>query len=166
MWAFNIVLFSAALQLGLLLPMVEIFHRVTFAGIALNALAIPVMTALLAVAVPTAVLAATVPALALWGSKLVTAVLGVLFFLTELPHLPGWLSYRVPEPPAWVAWGFALSMVAAAFALRQPADQKVVLQAAVGAWRGLGRAWRLALRSPRCSAFILSRRVCRAASWK
>jgi competence protein ComEC len=114
LWAASIVLFSLVLQLGLLLPMVEIFHRVTLAGVALNALAIPVMTVLLAVALPTMFLAATVPFLALWASKLVTPAVGALFFLAQLPHLPAWLSYRVPDPPVWVAWGSALSMVVAA----------------------------------------------------
>ena len=117
LWAANIVLFSMVLQLGLLLPMVEIFHRVSFAGVALNALAIPVMTVLLAVALPAIVLAATVPLLGLWASKLLTPVVGALFFLAQLPRQPAWLSYRVPNPPIWVAWGSALSMVAAASVL-------------------------------------------------
>jgi competence protein ComEC len=34
-----------------------------------------------------------------------------------LPHLPHWLSYRVPSPPEWAAWGFAISIVIAAWAL-------------------------------------------------
>ena len=117
LWTANIVLFSVVLQLGLLLPMVEIFHRVTFAGIALNALAIPVMTVLLAVALPTMVLAVIVPFLGLWASKLVALAAGGLFFLARLPHLPAWLSYRAPDPPLWVAWGSALSIVAAACVL-------------------------------------------------
>jgi competence protein ComEC len=138
MWAMNIVFFSAVLQLGLLLPMVEIFHRVTFAGIALNALALPVMTVLLAVAVPTVVLSAALPSLALWAGKLAAPVLGALFFLTELPNMPAWLSYRVPDPPAWVAWGFALSMVVAAWALGQTTDLKAF--ATNGRWRLSGFA--------------------------
>ena len=117
LWTANILLFSFVLQLGLLLPMVEIFHRVAFAGIALNALAIPVMTVLLAVALPTMVLVVTVPFLGVWAGKLVTAAVSALFFLAKLPHLPAWLSYRVPDPPVWVAWGSALSMVAAACVL-------------------------------------------------
>ncbi len=44
-WIVNMFIFSGVLQLGLLLPMVETFHRVTFAGVGLNALAIPLMTA-------------------------------------------------------------------------------------------------------------------------
>ncbi len=120
LWTVNIVLFSAILQLGLLLPMAKTFHRVTLAGIGLNALAIPVMTALLACAVPTVILGATVPALAVWPAKAVGAILTGLFTLTalpDLPHWPSWLSYRVPDPPLWIAWGFALSIVAAACVL-------------------------------------------------
>lgn len=114
LWTVNIVLFSAVLQIGLLLPMAETFHRVTLAGIGLNAVAVPVMTLLLAVAFPTMALAAFAPALAVAPAKLVAVVLHLLFALTQVPHLPAWLSYRVPPPPGWVAWGFALSVIAAA----------------------------------------------------
>lgn len=116
-WAANMLLFSAVLQLGLLLPMAETFHRVTYAGIGLNALAIPLMTALLALAVPTVVLSATLPALAVWPGKALALIMSGLFTLTDLPGLPAWLSYRVPEPPAWVSWGFAVTLVVAAWAL-------------------------------------------------
>jgi competence protein ComEC len=117
LWTVNILLFSALLQLGLLLPMAETFHRVTYAGIGLNALAIPVMTALLAIAVPVVILAAVAPALAVWPAKVLALVLHLLFVLTGLPHLPAWLSYRTPGPPNWVAYSFAVSMVAAACTL-------------------------------------------------
>jgi competence protein ComEC len=116
-WMVNMLLFSAVLQLGLLLPMAETFHRVTFAGIGLNALAIPIMTLLLALAVPIVILAAFAPALALWPAKLLTPVLTGLFSLTDFATLPAWLSYRVPQPPVWVAWGVALSIFFAAVAL-------------------------------------------------
>lgn len=117
LWIANMLLFSAVLQLGLLLPMAETFHRVTYAGIGLNALAIPVMTLLLGLAFPTILLSALVPAAASWVVKALSLVMTILFALTDLPHLPQWLSYRVPEPPPWVAWGFALSVIAAAWAL-------------------------------------------------
>jgi competence protein ComEC len=117
-WLIDLLIFSAVLQLGLLLPMAEIFHRVTLAGIGLNVFAIPCMTILLAIAVPTVVLNALLPALAVLPGKLLTFILSGLFRLTEIPHLPHWLSYRVATPPAWVAWGFALCMVAAGCALR------------------------------------------------
>ncbi len=117
LWAASVILFSAVLQFGLLLPMAETFHRVTYAGIGLNAVAIPVMTALLAIAVPTVLLAATVPALAVWPGKLLAYIMQGFFALTEWPGLPAWLSYRVPEPPLWVSAGFALAMVATAWTL-------------------------------------------------
>ncbi|MGA2629971.1 MAG: ComEC/Rec2 family competence protein [Terriglobia bacterium] len=117
LWALGILLFSALLQLGLLLPMAETFHRVTYAGIGLNALAIPVMTALLAAAVPTVLLAALAPSLAIWPGKLLAVIMHGLFALTDWPGLPAWLSYRVPEPPLWVSLGFVLGMIAVAATL-------------------------------------------------
>ena len=119
LWTLSVLLFSAVLQLGLMLPMVEAFHRITFVGVGLNALAIPLMTVLLAFALPTVALAAVAPGWAAWLAKPLAAVLAGLFAITRLGgrNVPGWFSYRVPEPPAWVAWGFALSVVAAALAL-------------------------------------------------
>src|SRR5579859_19366 len=116
-WIANALLFSAILQIGLLLPMAKIFHRVVIAGIGLNALAIPVMIALLGIALPTVCVAVISPAIAAWPAKVLTLILSALFALTDLPGLPGWLSFRVSEPPVWVALGFVLATVIAALAL-------------------------------------------------
>lgn len=115
-WVIDLVIFSAVVQLGLLLPMTEIFHRVTLAGIGLNTLVIPLMTLLLAVAVPAVVLNTFIPALAAVLAKLLAVIMAGLFWLTETPQLPHWLSFRVPAPPIWVAWGFGLSVVVLACA--------------------------------------------------
>jgi competence protein ComEC len=120
-WAANMLLFSAVLQVGLSLPMAQTFHRVTIAGIGLNALAIPVMVCLLASAVPMVILGAIAPALAVWPAKAVHLILSLLFALTDWPGLSGWLSFRVSSPPVWVAWGFVLSAVIAAWALGRKA---------------------------------------------
>ena len=117
LWTANILLFSAVLQVGLLLPMATTFHRVALAGIGLNALALPLMTLLLALAVPTVLLGALLPALAAWPAKALAGVMAGLFALTDLPHLPAWLSFRVPSPPLWVACGFVLSILVAALTL-------------------------------------------------
>ena len=117
-WVANILIFSAVLQLGLLLPMVETFHRVTFAGVGLNALAIPVMTLLLALALPINLLSVVSPAVAAWPAKVLSLVMALLFDMTHLPGLAAWLSYRMPAPPLWVAWGFCGAFVFAALALR------------------------------------------------
>lgn len=120
-WAGNMLLFSAILQMGLLLPMAMTFHRVAISGIGLNALAIPVTVLLLATAIPTVLLGTVAPSLAAWPARLVDLIMRGLFALTDWPSLPAWLSFRVSEPPVWVAWGFAISVVIAALALgRKP----------------------------------------------
>lgn len=116
-WVVDLIIFSAILQLGLLLPMAEIFHRVTLAGIGLNSLAVPLMTVLLAVAVPLVLLGLVAPALAALPAKLMSLIMTGLFGLTELRHMPRWLSFRVPTPPLWVAAGFALAVIVASFML-------------------------------------------------
>jgi competence protein ComEC len=118
MWAANIMVFSAVLQLGLMLPMVETFHRVTFAGVGLNAGAIPLMTVLLGLALPINLLSVASPALAAWPAKLLSMVMALLFAMTHLPGMAAWLSYRMPAPPLWVAWGFCVAFVLAGVALR------------------------------------------------
>jgi competence protein ComEC len=132
LWTANIVLFSAVLQVGLLLPMASTFHRVALAGISLNALAVPLMTSLLALAVPTVLLGALLPALAAWPAKALAVVMAGLFALTDLPHLPAWLSFRVPDPPLWVGGGFVLSILVAAVALRRHAWAFGLSMAALG----------------------------------
>ena len=114
-WTSATLLFSLILQTGLILPMVLAFHRVTFAGVALNALSVPVMVLVLALAFPSIALVAIVPSLAPVPAAILGLVLRVLFALTRLPHLFGWLSYRVPGPPLWVALGFAFSLVVGAW---------------------------------------------------
>jgi competence protein ComEC len=118
LWTADLVLFSTIIQLGLLMPMAETFHRITFVGIGLNTLAFPLMTLLIAVAVPTVILAATVPALAVLPGKLLFWLTNGLLALTEFRGEPLWMSYRIPGPPLWVAVGFALAVVCVALTLR------------------------------------------------
>jgi competence protein ComEC len=114
LWVVDLVLFSAIIQVGLLMPMAETFHRITIVGIGLNTLAFPLMTLLIALAVPTVILAATVPMLAVLPGKLLSWVTGGLLALTEFRGEPFWMSYRIPGPPLWVAVGFALAVIAVA----------------------------------------------------
>lgn len=118
-WMVEALLFSIILQAGVVLPMVIVFHRVTFAGMGLNALAVPLMAVVLAVALPSVMLVALLPSLAPFPAAILGIILRLLFFLTNWPHLPVWLSYRLPGPPVWVALGFALSLVVAAWARKR-----------------------------------------------
>ncbi|HLI30422.1 MAG TPA: ComEC/Rec2 family competence protein, partial [Terriglobia bacterium] len=140
LWLAELAIFSTVVQLGLLLPMAEIFHRVTLAGIGLNALAVPLMTLLLALAVPTVLLNIVFPPLVALPSKALDVMMRGLLALTNLPRLPLWLSFRVPSPPDWAAWGFVLSVIAAAFALwrRSPAFKLLIV---VPSLFGLLIAW-------------------------
>jgi competence protein ComEC len=131
-WIANILLFSTVLQVGLLLPMATTFHRVAFAGIGLNALAVPLMTLLLAVAVPTVLLGTLFPAVAAWLAKPLAVVMAGLFALTDLPHLPALFSFRVPDPPLWIGCGFALSILVAALMLGRHAWAFGASMAALG----------------------------------
>ena len=131
LWVVTVLVFSAIIQLGLLLPMAESFHRITFAGIGLNALATPLLTLLLAVGVPTVILAVILPPLAVWPAKVLGIVAGGLLALTDLRGLPAWLSYRIPGPPAWVSWGFVLSLVMMAITLGR--FRRIFRAAAAGA---------------------------------
>ncbi|HKT13743.1 MAG TPA: ComEC/Rec2 family competence protein [Terriglobia bacterium] len=119
LWVIDLVFFSSILQLGLLMPMAETFHRITIVGIGLNTVAFPLMAVLIAVAVPTVILAAVVPPLAVLPGKLLFWVTHGLLALTEFRGEPLWMSYRIPGPPAWVALGFALAVVGVTLTLRR-----------------------------------------------
>jgi len=137
LWTVDLVLFSAIIQLGLLMPMAETFHRITMVGIGLNTLAFPLMTVLIAVAVPTVILAATVPALAVLPGKLLFWLTSGLLALTEFRGEPFWMSYRIPGPPLWVAVGFALAVVGVGLTLRQSKRALLVSVCLFSAFAGL-----------------------------
>jgi ComEC/Rec2-related protein len=112
----EIAALSGVLQIGLLLPMVETFHRVTFAGIGLNALALPLMAVLLAIAIPTVALAVFAPTWAVVPGRILALVFAALFRIAGA-RLPDWLSYRVPSPPLVVALGFTAALIALAVSI-------------------------------------------------
>jgi competence protein ComEC len=117
-WFAEALLFSFILQAGVVLPMVLVFHRVALAGAALNALAVPLMGLVIAIAVPSVLFVSLFPTLAPFPAAILGITLRALTFLTNLPHLPVWLSYRLPGPPLWVTLGFVTSLVLAAWARR------------------------------------------------
>ena len=117
-WAANTMVFTAILQIGLLLPMVESFHRVSLVGIGLNAVAVPLVTAILALGLPCSVLGVLWPGAAEPVAAILAGLLSLLSGLTEL-RLPPWLAYRVASPPLWIAVGFALSWVTATVLIRR-----------------------------------------------
>ena len=129
----EIAALSAVLQIGLLLPMVETFHRVTLAGIGLNSLALPLMAVLLAIAIPTVALATVAPTWAVVPGRILGLVFAVLFKVAGA-RLPDWLSYRVPSPPLVVALGFTAALIALALSIGRWRAGAVVSTAAFAAF--------------------------------
>jgi len=102
---------SAAVQIGLLLPMAVYFHRISWSGLSANLFVVPLMSLL----VPVGFLAIATG----WGvlakalSGLATAIVAVVEWHARL----SWLEARVPGPAFWFGCLFAASLVGLAWAL-------------------------------------------------
>jgi competence protein ComEC len=110
-FAFEMALISTVIQIGLALPMAEYFHRISFTGLTANLLIVPLMEA----AVPAGFLAIFT------GWRSVAAVAG--WMLTISAKVAAWHarlepSWRVPDPPLWLALVFAGTLVALAILAR------------------------------------------------
>ena len=110
-FAFEMALISTVIQIGLALPMAEYFHRISFTGLTANLLIVPLMEA----AVPAGFLAIFT------GWRSVAAVAG--WMLTISAKVAAWHarlepSWRVPDPPLWLALAFAGALVALAILAR------------------------------------------------
>src|ERR1051325_12053519 len=97
-------LISTVIQIGLALPMAEYFHRISFSGLTANLLIVPLREA----AVPAGFLAIFT------GWRSVAAVAG--WMLTISAKVAAWHarlepSWRVPDPPLWLALVFAGTLV-------------------------------------------------------
>jgi competence protein ComEC len=111
-YAYNLAVVSAAIQIGLALPMAIYFHRISLTGISANILVVP----LLGLVVPLGFLAVfttwRVPA------AIAGALLGAGERIAEWhTHLePDW---RVLAPPLWLAVAFTAALVLLALAMRR-----------------------------------------------
>ncbi|MBL8209420.1 MAG: ComEC/Rec2 family competence protein [Bryobacterales bacterium] len=106
------MLVSAAVQLGLTLPMVYFFHRVSFTALLVN----PIVTLLLTIAVPigiVAVLTNLAPIAAVSTGLISVSRLIANFAASSEPNI------RVPDPPLLLALAFAVSLAALAIFRRR-----------------------------------------------
>ncbi len=108
--AWELFVVSAAMQVGLALPMTVYFHRVSLSGVSANVLVVPLMS----LVVPFELLAVVTGSG--WAAKpaawLVTAAARISIWHARVG--PDW---RVPDPPLWLAAAFAASLVVAALVL-------------------------------------------------
>jgi competence protein ComEC len=91
---YDLLLTSAAIQAGLMLPMVLYFHRVSFTGLSANAIVVP----LLGVVVPLGFV--TLFTGFAWLAKLNAGLLWVSQ-LTVAWHSRREPNWRIPDPPVW-----------------------------------------------------------------
>lgn len=112
LFGLEMAILSAVIQVGLALPMAELFHRVSFTGLTANLLIVP----LLNLVVPLGFFAIFT------GWHWVAALAGWLLALAAKianwhAHLePAW---RIPDPPLWLGVAFVGSLVAMAILVRR-----------------------------------------------
>jgi competence protein ComEC len=110
-FVYEMALISLAIQIGLALPMVVYFHRISFTGLTANVIIVPLLEA----AVPVGFLAIftgwhAAAALAGWLLKLAAR--------TADWHARLEPAWRVSSPPLWLALSFAVSLIVFAAAMR------------------------------------------------
>ncbi|MBM3724553.1 MAG: DUF4131 domain-containing protein [Acidobacteria bacterium] len=107
----DVGLVSATIQLGLALPMVVHFHRLSFSGLSANLMVVPLLEAV----VPLGFLAAATG----WGWAAQLAVFCLGLSRDVVAWHAAWEpSLRVPAPPLGLAIGFVLSLAGLGAALR------------------------------------------------
>ncbi len=124
-FVYEMVLISLAIQIGLALPMVVYFHRISFTGLTANVIIVPLLEA----AVPigfVAIFTGWHPAAALAGWLLKIAARTADWHARLEP------AWRVSSPPLWLALSFAASLIVFAAAMRSARLRKhAALPAAV-----------------------------------
>ena len=108
LYLYEIVVTSFFIQIGLALPMVWYFHRLSFSGLSANVMVLPALTAV----VPLGFVAIGLQSASLAG------ICGALLRLSRWATVlnarwePDW---RIPAPPLWLACFFALFLCVAAW---------------------------------------------------
>jgi len=130
LFVFELTLTSAAVQVGLALPMAIYFHRVSLSGLTANAVIIPAF----GLAVPVGFVAMftgwTIPVRA-------AAALLTISKWTVRTHAQWEPNWRIPGPPLWLAVAMAASVIALACAQRASRPWRIVSTVVVFALLGL-----------------------------
>ncbi|HTQ53361.1 MAG TPA: ComEC/Rec2 family competence protein [Bryobacteraceae bacterium] len=111
LYAFQLAVVSAIVQIGLALPMVEDFHRIGFSGVSANTIVVPLMCAV----IPVGFIAIFT------GWKWVAHGAGWLLAASHAVvnwHMRWEPNWRIPTPPLWLAVAIAAAMILAALTRR------------------------------------------------
>jgi competence protein ComEC len=108
LYFWEIFITSFFIQLGLALPMVLYFHRLSASGLSANAIVVPVLSAV----VPLGFLAIGLNSTTLAG--LCGALLQVAKWAVGI-HARWEPDWRIPQPPLWLAVAYVVALMAAAY---------------------------------------------------
>ncbi|MEO8129615.1 MAG: ComEC/Rec2 family competence protein [Bryobacteraceae bacterium] len=108
LYVYEMAAISLVVQIGLTLPMIEYFHRMSFSGLSANILVVPLLSA----AIPAGFLSIFT------GWHWPAAIANSL--LTASQHVVDWHVrfepyWRMPDPPLWLALSFVAALLSAAF---------------------------------------------------
>lgn len=110
--AWGLFVLSAVVQFGLALPMIVYFHRLSWTGLSANLLVVPLMEFV----VPAGFLAIVT------GSALIAKGAGAFLWMSRWVvdrHVALETSFRIPDPPFWLALLFGLSLLLLFAAVRK-----------------------------------------------
>ncbi len=118
--AWELLVITVVLQIGMLPMMARDFHRITLSGPLVNLAAVPLM----GIIVPMGFLTLTTGLLLPAAGKVLALPLawltGLLVHMVQwFAHFPHW-SYRIPGPPLWLILLFFIVLVVLAAVLRLP----------------------------------------------
>ena len=124
-FAFEMVVISATIQIGLALPMAEDFHRVSFTGLSANLLIVPAMNAVVPLGF----------AAIFTGWRWTASLAGALLRFSA--RVAGWHAnlepaWRVPDPPLWLVLAFAAALIACALLIRRRIAKWPAIAAVLG----------------------------------
>jgi competence protein ComEC len=123
-YAYDMVVISSVIQIGVALPMAIYFHRISFSGLSANVIIVPLLTAV----VPIGFLAVFTN----W--HFVAAVAEFLLRLSERVaswHVRWEPDVRVPDPPVWLSIAFVAALLLFTFTLSRTWRWRVPALAAV-----------------------------------
>jgi competence protein ComEC len=104
LFALEMAVISTVIQIGLALPMAEYFHRVSFTGLTANLLICPLLEAVVPLGFAAVFMHST------WIAALAGWLLHLSARIAEW-HAGIEPSWRVPDPPVWLAAALALSLI-------------------------------------------------------
>ncbi len=113
LYVYEIFVTSLFIQIGLALPMVVYFHRLSVSGLSANAIVVPVLSAVVPIGfLAIATNSSTLAHLCSWLLNVARVAVGF--------HARWEPEWRIPAPPFWLAALFTTSLVVAALRGRRP----------------------------------------------